>query len=213
MFFCFDCETGPAGNAKDFLVDPQPPGSIKKAETLAEWEKTEKPKLIQKQLDEAALSAITGQVLAVGVITHTGGISLFHDLNESTVLTEFWNFYRSARQHNHASDWFGFNSTSFDLPFLFRRSIVNKIPPPPLFNERGYPLEHLRDLRAIWGCGDRQAPGSLDVLCRLLGIGAKTGNGADFAKLYRDESTREQALDYLRNDLLLTKQLAERLGV
>ena len=59
--------------------------------------------------------------------------------------------------------------------------------------------------------GDRQARGSLDAIAKHLGIGAKTGSGADFAKLW--QSDRAKAVEYLRNDIELTAKLAEVLGV
>ena len=55
------------------------------------------------------------------------------------------------------------------------------------------------------------ARGSLDAIAKHLGVGAKNGNGADFAKLWQKD--RAKAVEYLRNDVQLTAKVAEVLGV
>ena len=66
-------------------------------------------------------------------------------------------------------------------------------------------------MREIWQFGDRQAAGSLDTISKHLGVGAKTGNGKDFAKLWIED--REKAIAYLRNDLELCREISKKLGV
>ena len=66
------------------------------------------------------------------------------------------------------------------------------------------------DLRDTWQVGDRQASGSLDRICCHFGLEGKNGNGKDFARLF--ELDKELALDYLRNDLRMTRQVAERMN-
>lgn len=203
----FDIETCPADNAVEFCVQP----------------KDGRSKSIADQLEAAALSPITGKVLAIGVMldgeiklgasTMKPEPMLFHGENEMNLLDDFWEFYRDHHDPGDTHEWVGFNINSFDLPFLWKRSIINGIKPPTLFTERGYPMSHFVDLRQIWQCGDRQAHGSLDVIARLMGFEGKTGDGAQFATLYRSEETRQQALDYITNDLNLTKKIAKRMGL
>jgi hypothetical protein len=192
----FDIETAAADNAREFCKEP----------------KDKRSKSIEDQLEDAALSAITGKVLAIGALDGSEP-HLFHGEDEAAVLMDWWAFYRERHAPGNTDNWIGFNIVGFDLPFLWRRSIVNGIKPPMLFNDRGYALPHFVDLRVLWGCGDRYADGSLDVIARLCGLPGKTGGGAEFAKLYRADETRQQALDYLINDLLVTKQIAKRMGV
>ena len=209
----WDIETCAAANAAEFITEPKPPGSIKKAETLAKWQAEELPALREAALEAAALSPITGKVLAIGVMVDETP-NLIHGENEAEVLNDFWKIYRElGMPSRRGGDWVGFNTDSFDLPFVWKRSIINGIAPPLLFTERGYPLGHFIDLQRMWQCGDRQAHGSLDVIARLCGFAGKTGSGAQFAILYRSELTRKTALDYLHNDLLLTKMIALRMGV
>jgi hypothetical protein len=52
---------------------------------------------------------------------------------------------------------------------------------------------------------------SLDHVAKSLGCGSKNGNGAEFAALY--VSDEQAALEYLRNDLTITGNVARKLGV
>jgi uncharacterized protein YprB with RNaseH-like and TPR domain len=104
----------------------------------------------------------------------------------------------------------GFNCWAFDLPFLIRRSWKHRIPVPLGIRRGRYWSDQMVDLRDAWQLGDRQARGSLESIARHLGVGAKNGSGAEFAKLWR--SDRAKAVEYLRNDLELTACIAETLG-
>jgi hypothetical protein len=205
----FDIETCPADNADAFLPEIKPPGNIKKAETLAAWERDDKPKLIEQARADAALSPLTGRVLCIGTVRDDSDVVQFYEGPEDYLLGNFWADFTLERAKK--TQWVGFNSTGFDWPFLVKRSWIVGVAPARIFDERGYLPDNLIDLRKVWQCGDRQSHGSLDVVCRLMGLGKKTGQGADFAKLYNDDATRNKALDYLGNDLLMTRALAQKI--
>jgi hypothetical protein len=191
----FDIETGPAANAREFCKEP----------------KDKRNKSIEDQLADAALSALTGRVLLVGCMNQDGSNPLWFEGPEDYLLRNFWDFYNSQKSIKGDVRWIGFNCASFDWPFLVRRSYINGVKPAKVFNERGYPAEGLIDLRTIWACGDRQAAGSLDMIGRAMGFAGKTGDGAQFAELYNDEATRQQAIDYCHADLVLTASIATRM--
>lgn len=160
-------------------------------------------------LEKAALSPVTGRVLAIGVKTSSGS-EIFCD-DEKTALVAFWakvvEFGRARVQLA------GFNCYRFDLPFLVRRSWLHGVAVPDgVQDARGYFNRiHFADLYEAWQCGDKGASISLDSLAKYLGVGAKTGEGAHFAALWATE--RKLALAYLENDLALTEGVARRLGV
>ena len=82
------------------------------------------------------------------------------------------------------------------------------------FSGRGQPFVSRRydsPAQPSRGGSSRVDDGSLDTIAKHLGVGAKNGSGADFAALW--QSDRAKAADYLRNDLQLTAQVAEALGV
>ena len=123
------------------------------------------------------------------------------------MLREFWDATRG--EMGRTNRMVGFNSNSFDLPFLIRRSWKHRVPVPFGIRRGRYWGDEMIDLRDAWQLGDRLARGSLDVVAKHLGVGAKNGNGADFAKLW--QSDRAKAVDYLRNDLELTARVADAL--
>lgn len=111
----------------------------------------------------------------------------------------------------------GYCIKSFDLPFLIKRSwLLGVKVPRRIFNPVArYPLsEQIVDLRDVWNAGRREDAAKrirLDDVLAACGLPPKTGDGKDFGKLW--ESDRAAALEYSRNDLLVERTLAERLGI
>jgi hypothetical protein len=100
----------------------------------------------------------------------------------------------------------GFNILGFDLPFLVRRSWALGIPVPFWVFDGRYFNRRFSDVMQHWQLGNRQDHISLDKLARFLGLRGKSHEGKDFANLYANN--QQQALDYLKNDLKLTADIA-----
>lgn len=163
-----------------------------------------------KWKERAALDATTGKVLAIGILD--GNMFDVLSGDEKKTLTNFW-MWLDTMQLQLGHTVVGFAVFHFDLPFLARRSWINGVPIPmnALRNHRWQPWhENIMDIAANWQCGNKEQRVSLDVLAKSLGIGSKTGTGADFAKLYAED--RDAAESYLRNDLELTKRCWERMN-
>lgn len=198
----FDVETSSLSDAELETVKPQfkAPSNYKDplkvaaaiAEAEADWRAS------------AALDAKTARILVIGLLQGTTFEFLIDD-DEAEIVTEFWKVWNSGER------MVGFNCKEFDASMIFQRSIILGIAPPlELFAGRYW--NRFVDLQEIWNCYRRDTKGqSLDAVCRALKIGQKTGNGADFAKLFQTDL--DAALEYLRNDLRLTAALAARLGV
>ena len=199
----FDIETAPLPNALEFFEKPEAPSNWKDPLKIAEYIHNKQ----QEQLNEAALSALTGRVLVIGVLDPNG--YEFFEGAESDLLDEFWNYYDSLNNTKGQGRWIGFSSNDFDWPFIIQRSFINAIKTSVRIDHRGYLPRTLVDLRKLWQCGNKQSLGKLDSIAKAMGFGGKTGNGADFAKLYETDKTA--ALDYLRKDLELTDKIAVRL--
>lgn len=171
--------------------------------------------------DRAALSPVTGQVLAIGcygVDTDKFGIAgVDKPEDERKVIADFWARFLKCKQANRSL--VGFNSNSFDLPFLVKRSWLLGIDvPSTLFSPDGKYLDRICiDLLArwkcgVWGSGDGVSI-KLGALARFFGVGDKTAgvSGADFGRLWRED--RETAKAYLVNDLRITALCAQRMGI
>jgi Predicted 3'-5' exonuclease related to the exonuclease domain of PolB len=202
-----DIETGPLPKMMLDLIKPEftaganlkDPEKIKAA--IAEKEKD--------WYDRAALSPLTGQVLAIGVWNlrdkqpgYIGG-----DCGEDQLLEAFWSVVEL--DYPASGQFIGYNITGFDLPFLFRRSWKHGIRPPSFLRKGRYWTDCVVDLMEIFAFHNRDQRESLDTVCRYMGLGEKTGSGKDFAGLW--ESDRPKAIEYLTHDLKLTKALWERL--
>jgi len=172
-----------------------------------------------KLVDRAALSPLTGRVLAIGVWASTGSLEPALYLrgepgyeSESSLLAEWWQVVRDAIRSD--SKLIGFNSDAFDLPFLVRRSWKLGVVVPPEVIVAGRWHRCFVDLMRQWACGVYGERVSMDRLAAYLGCTRKNGEAAEFARLFQgSDEERKQAVEYLRNDLRMTMDVADRMGV
>ena len=211
--FCyFDIETGPLGKEKilEMMSEIKPAANLKDPVKIAADIEEKK----QAFFDKAALSPTTGEVLAIGLIgigsyspdEIENGTTLFADDlgGEKKLLEKFWELWREGKR------MVGFNCHTFDIPFLVRRSWVLSLNVPVELLGKWMP-ERVVDLLVIWRLGNRDQNISLGQLGKFFGVGEKTGDGAEFSRLYRED--RAKAKEYLQSDILLTKRCAQKMGI
>lgn len=168
-------------------------------------------------LSKAALSPMTGCVVAIGYLQGNaaaicGDEGLDEGMDEEGVLRMFWGTYLHAAANNLRM--IGFNIFGFDLPFLVRRSwLLGVDVPRNVLRDQRYWAKTFIDLMQVWGCGVYGERCSLDKVSRFLGGPGKNGDGAEFARLWSDPETREEAVKYLENDLQITAAVARKMGV
>lgn len=203
----YDIETGPLPRTELEKLHPFDPESVKFGNTK-DPEKRQ-VKLVEAQVnhlkdleDKGALSPLTGVVLAIGILTKDEDPVILTG-EEPDILAEFWQRFHASNDY-----WVGFNSHSFDLPFVVKRSWKHSLHVHGVRKGR-YWNDRFIDLRDDWQMGDRQAKGSLDAIARHLGIEGKNGQGKDFARMF--QLNPEKAIDYLKNDLRMTQEIHERM--
>jgi hypothetical protein len=202
----FDIETGSRPETEIAQLCPQfeAPANYKDAAKIAAY-------IEEKRMEwfgRAALSAVTGQVLAIGYMVGDN-FDHFASGDEAEDIAAFWDL---ITEHGAITSMVvGFNCLSFDVPFLVRRSWKLEVPIPPTLFRGRWISESFVDLMDIWKCGNRDQSISLGDLGKFLGAGDKTGTGKDFARLL--ETDRAAALAYLENDVRLTARCARFLGV
>ncbi|MBP7951788.1 MAG: hypothetical protein KA004_19255 [Verrucomicrobiales bacterium] len=188
----------------------------------------------------AALSALTGRVCAIGILRDPFGpqerITILgnegnDDAGERRILAAFWqgaekDFTAAAWDKWNVSAaeprWIGFNSNSFDIPFMTRRSWALGLAVPAwLLDKERYLHRMFCDLRDRWNFGAHSRPDfhprtprqNLDNISRLLGGPVKNGHGEDFARLYYGSAAaRAAAVAYLENDLRMTADVWKAMG-
>ena len=204
----FDIETGPL--PEEVLLASAP--EFKPASNLKDPEKI-KASIEEKReayFRDAALSPLTGRVLAVGMRKPNGDLLIAHGEDEADILRKL--VHQIGLYIQQSIPVAGFNIRSFDLPFIRFRCAVHGIHCGKLMDRwkgRVYWNEQFVDLMEEVTMGRERSGNGLDAVCKALGIPGKTGNGAMFAKLYKEAP--ESALDYLRNDIRATASVYEKL--
>jgi len=201
-----DCETSPISRPLLDLIQPEfkAPAGYRDPEKITAHIQAQKEDWIK----DAALSPLTGRILCIGIIDGTG-FGYIGDDDEAVLLKRFW--AKMAQDDYYQWPVVGFNIEHFDMPFIIRRSFKHGIIPSTQVFRGRYLDNRFVDLMKLWQCGDYREFISLDRLAKFLGVGEKTGSGADFAGLW--EVNRDSALEYLKNDLFLTQKCANRMGV
>lgn len=222
----FDPSTVKLGNMKDekLIADKIHAAKTKHAEDAKTWWNTAakaEPDYWAAIEERAALSSITGQVLAIGYSGQSQQIHAVGDgVQESALLAHFWGIYKKTRAAHRKL--VGFNCKGFDVPFLVQRSYILGVDVPAMIlTPTGYLDATFVDLADIWKAGNRgwgeKGMGSLDTIAKALGVGSKMEGvtGADFARLFNssDPAEHQLALDYLSADLAVTRAVAERFGI
>jgi hypothetical protein len=207
-WYTWDIETGPQSDERLAFLMPEfhAPSNYKDAIKIAASIKEQEAAWVER----AALSALTGEVLAIGVLgpTEPTERARIFKGKETDILADFWGLWQAEAGVN----WVGFNIKGFDLPFLAQRSIVQGVPIPGGVMAGRYWSTRFVDLQELWLCYGRDYSGhSLGAVARACGCGIKTGDGANFAKLWATD--RAKAMDYLQNDLEITRALGRKLGV
>lgn len=207
-FRTFDIETGslPADEIKDLLPRPKY-GNTKDPEKRAEIDRGH----YEDALKDAALEALTGRVLAVGVKDNDGPAKIIDCDDEAELLELSWKAICSDRPDRREPLITGFGIVDFDLPFLMQRSIINSVAWPMWIRNGRYFSRQFVDLREVWGCGMWKPRGSVDTIAKACGLAGKNGHGKDYANLHY--TNRAEAHKYLTNDLLQEEALAIRMGI
>ncbi len=172
----------------------------------------------QDFFSRAALSALTGQVVAFGLKTDEGTKSIFHVSNANPpnpIHDEFWllQTFWAAYEETVGDTWAGFNIFGFDLPFLIRRSWLCGVSvPDSIIRDKWWPACFI-DLLDVWRCRNRGEYVKLDDLAKAIGLPGKPDgiNGGDFARLLVEDPPT--AMAYLNNDLDMTWAVATTLQV
>ena len=207
LIYDLECTSKPESELESLMPEFQASGVLKDpAKILADIAAKK-----QKWMDDAALSAITGQLLCIA-ISESGNKGVI-DGTEEEILREFWNHCSSLKEESAGACIFvGYNSHSFDLPWLIRKSWLLGVTVPSWLRRGRYFSDLCVDLREVWQCGDRnESTGGLNGLAKAFGVGEKNGSGKHFGKLWNED--REAALAYALQDIALTEAIAMKMGV
>lgn len=197
---------------------------------LAKYEES-KAKAWETFVDKAALSPITGRVLAIGFASDKGAKVVDGGGDEAALLAEFWGMYSKSRGSRPSPrKMFGWNIHGFDLPFILRRSWLHGVAIP-----RGVRDDNDRywdsifvDLMQRFSAGEWKAYHKIDDVARFFGVPEKPKEshflhsvqrevelcGKNFHLYWHDTpENKAHAIRYLLNDLEMPRLIGLRMGV
>jgi predicted PolB exonuclease-like 3'-5' exonuclease len=187
MPMVIDIETVPQAKLPTPLAEIYLPKIDSKLTDPVKIEAAEK-ELEKKTIKAMSLDPDLGKIVAIGAMDvdkwgkPVGEPISFCGDNEFDILFNFWNM---TRKRNPGFHTIGFNTISFDIPFIFRRSLYNKIQVPVQMTLRRYSYTpHFDILQTICDWDSRKFK-SLDFYAEAFGFtNRKSAHGSDVYELY-----------------------------
>ena len=171
-----------------------------------------------------ALDGDFGRVLTVGVIieqdgqvTHRGLLGrerqtmMFH-LDEARTLRGFWRLLKGFNIHR--DQIVGHNLFDFDLPFLYKRSVIQRVRPVVELPFTRYRSQPIFDTMHQWNKWSPRKFVSLDRLAKVLGLESSKGQGISGGSVYDKfcEGCHQEIADYCMRDVELVRHIYYRMS-
>jgi predicted PolB exonuclease-like 3'-5' exonuclease len=171
-----------------------------------------------------ALDGDFGRVLTVGVIVeqdeqviHRGLLGrerqtmMFH-LDETRTLRGFWKLLKGFNVRR--DQIVGHNLFDFDLPFLYKRSVIQRVRPAVELPFTRYRSQPIFDTMHQWNKWSPRKFVSLDRLARVLGLESSKGQGIDGGRVYDKfcEGCHQEIADYCMRDVELVRDIYYRMS-
>lgn len=207
MELFLDIETVPCQRAdirEELARSIKAPATYKKPESIAEWEEKEKPKAVEEAWLKTSFDGALGRIVCIGWAVNDSAVQSLAGDDEAEMLAEFFELNRTTR----APRLVGHNITQFDIPFIWKRCIVNNVKPPMWFPRNPKPWsDRVYDTMAQW---DGKNNISMDKLARALGLPTKTGSGADVWPMYQ-EGRIADIRAYCETDVAVNRSIFQRM--
>lgn len=148
-----------------------------------------------------------GQICVISSAVESGDIITFDALNmpESQMLKLFWEW---LGDEIGSSQWrFVAHNAKFDLPFIYKRSVINRVK-PVYFNPHGRHGQHHYCTMEAWAGFNNRI--SMDNLAKALGIEGK--GDMDGSKVYDTWITNPaKVISYCPDDVRMLREIYNRL--
>jgi hypothetical protein len=155
------------------------------------------------EIKKMSLDATIGRIACVGAVLIDDfkpiEANVFISDDEPAILREFWSYIAQ----NKCNRFITHNGLHFDMPYLWRRSVIAKVKPSIDLDLRKYRTDPIYDTMSVWGNWESRGFVSLDALSRALSVGSKSGSGSDVFELWRQGDLSAIA-NYCLDDCWLT---------
>jgi hypothetical protein len=177
----------------------------------------------EEEFRQLALDGDFGRVLTIGVIveqddhvTHHGLLGrerktmMFH-LDEVRTLRGFWKLLEGFDVSRDLI--VGHNLFDFDLPFLYKRSVIQRIRPTVELPFTRYRSRPVFDTMHQWNKWSPRKFVSLDRLAKVLGLESSKEHGIDGRLVYDRfcEGCHTEIADYCMRDVELVRKIYYRM--
>jgi hypothetical protein len=140
-------------------------------------------------------------------------IKSFSGDDEKMLLTEFTQLISTGFDPTRFH-FCGHNIREFDIPFICRRLLVNRIEFPDMLDLSGKKPWEIADVDTLqlWKFGDYKHYTSLKLLCEILNVPTpKDGiDGQDVCRVYWQENGLDQIVSYCQKDIIAVARLLLR---
>lgn len=181
--------------------------------TVAEvWERGQRrrgrevsPEAFEEYFLGTSFTGEWGRVFCIGYAFDAGPVEILRG-PEREMVEEFWRLVKSD------TVFVGHAIFDFDLPFLFKRSVIHRLKPPRPISFARYRSDQIFDVMYEWNKWNPQQKTSLDTLATALSIpSSKTDvHGSEVFGLFR-EGEFERIYDYCKRDVEVVRRIYQRL--
>ena len=224
-YIYLDLETIPAQRPDviaEIRATIKPPGNIKKAESIAEWMKTEADAAVDEAYRKTGLDGAFGQICVIGLALDDAAPQTIwsadwqHPNCERELLEDFGHLLtdRIPLSAERAMCVVGHNVAGFDLRYIVQRSIINNVMPVRVIaaaaQAKPWETDKVYDTMVQWvGLGKSI---SLDKLCKALSVPTPKSDitGATVWDAVQAGRIAEVA-DYCKRDVAATRAVHHRM--
>jgi DNA polymerase elongation subunit (family B) len=168
--------------------------------------------------DNSGIYAEFGKIVCISVGKFRKGkdgedlyfrLKSFYGDDEKKLLEEF----SSMLGQISAVKFCGHNIREFDLPYICRRMLINKVPLPGSLQFRSkkpWEIDELvLDTLNMWKFGDYKAYSSLKLLCAIFDIPTPKNDidGSDVGRVYWEDKNLMRIESYCKKDVIATAQV------
>lgn len=197
MNIYFDIETLPApGESLDLVKSIYDSLTVDKKIKKMSFEEFHK---------STALNGDFGKIYCIGLAIDNNDVIVLSG-NENNILTKFWELSKSANL------FVGHNIMEFDLPFIYKRSIINNVIPSRNLMFARYRNDPIYDTMKEWNKWSTNNT-SLDRLAKIFGIKSSKEimKGSEVYDYYL-KNKHDLVYKYCQEDVEVTRNIYKRLN-
>ncbi len=154
-------------------------------------------------LETNGLNSMEDRITCISILDLEGNIPMsFYGENESMILKQFFNAIKNT------TELISFNGLAFDVIFLLRRALINKVPFPTNWKSiRQVDLKKI--VNGFFYSYNKYEKGTLNDWSNILGMNGKETPGSEMKEAYEKKDWKK-IKEHCEEDVVITKALYNR---